>query len=120
MGKYLWKFFWNCGRMGYLESLFVTTEQEVKEMIGKKANFGEVLGKHSEIYGDIEESDVEKVDLDSETIGKVSKILGDTWCGYNPLYYIPYECSKCGSNYSINEFLIGENMCRYCIENEEE
>ena len=69
-----------------LEGLF--GNQEVKDTIGKYAYFGEVLGKHSEIYGDIEEKEIAKVDLDSETVEKVSKILGVTWSGFNPMDYI--------------------------------
>jgi len=89
--KYLWRFNWDCGRQGELEGLFVATEQEVKSLIGQEVYFGEVLGKHSEIFGTIEENEVKKVDLDSETVEKVTKVLGDIWSGYNPLEYLPDE-----------------------------
>lgn len=86
--RYLWKFGWDCGRQGYVEGLFVATESEVNNIIGKEVYFGEILGKHSEIYGTIENGEIEKVDLDSETVEKVSLLLGDTWSGRNPLEYI--------------------------------
>ena len=86
--RFLWRFNWDCGRQGELEGLFVATEQEVKELTGKEVYFGEVLGKHSEIYGEIEEGDFEKIDLDAETVAKVEKILSDTWSGFNPLEYL--------------------------------
>ena len=89
--KYLWRFNWDCGRQGELEGLFVATEQEVKSLIGQEVYFGEVLGKHSEIFGTIEENEVKKVDLDSETVEKVTKVLGDIWSGYNPLEYLEEE-----------------------------
>ena len=91
--NYLWKFEWDCGRQGDLEGLFVATENEVKGLMGKKIYFGEVLGKHSEISGTMEESDVEKVEIDSETIDKVTKILGETWSGFNPFDYLNEEDS---------------------------
>jgi hypothetical protein len=112
----LWKFEWDCGRQGDLEGLFVATEQEVQELIGQQVNFGEVLGKHSEIYGDIEEGEITKVDLGSETVEKVTKILGDTWSGYNPLKYIRYTCSECDYSYQGEEFNKEKNMCIYCAE----
>lgn len=85
MENYLWKFYWDCGRQGSMRGLFVATEAEIKNILGKEVYFGEVLGKHSEIYGTIEEGEITKVDLDSETVEKVSEILGYTWYGYNPL-----------------------------------
>ena len=86
--NYLWKFFWDCHRQGSVRGLFVATEEEVKSIIGKSVYFGEILGKHSEVYGVIEDGEITKVDLDSETVDKVSKILGTTWSGYNPLNYL--------------------------------
>ena len=85
--RFLWNFHWDCGRQGDLEGLFVATEDEVKQLIGQRVYFGEVLGKHSEIYGTIEEGEITKVDIDSETVEKVSKHLGSVWSGFNPLNY---------------------------------
>lgn len=91
MNRFLWKFYWDCGRQGNLDGLFVATEEEVKNLIGKEIYFGEILGKHSEICGEIEKNDIEKVDLDSETVEKVTALLGNTWSGYNPLNYLEDE-----------------------------
>lgn len=85
--KYLWKFGWGFG-YGEVGGLFVASEQEVADLIGKEVYFGAVLGKHSEVYGEIEEGDIKKVDLDPETVAKVSAVLGDTWSGYSPLHYV--------------------------------
>lgn len=54
---------WGGGRSwdGATEEIVVTRENSVKlkEMIlGVPINFGEIAGKHSEIYGDIEEDDI--------------------------------------------------------------
>ncbi|AOC58691.1 hypothetical protein BEN31_00145 [Bacillus pumilus] len=76
---------------GSIEGLFVATEEAVANLIGEELYFGEVNGKHSEIFGVVEEDDVEKVDLDPRTIAKVTAVLGMTWSGYNPLKYLEEE-----------------------------
>ncbi|MCY8191458.1 hypothetical protein MOC62_07540 [Bacillus spizizenii] len=85
--KYLWKFGWGLN-YGDVEGLFVATEEEVFNLIGKEVYFGEINGKHSEVYGEIEEGEIEKVAIDPETVATVSAVLGDTWSGYNPLHYV--------------------------------
>lgn len=120
MKRFLWKFYWDCGRQGDLEGIFVATEKEVNDLIGKDVNFGEVLGKHSEVYGTIEKDEITKIDLDSETVEKVTKVLGETWSGYNPLGYVRYDCEKCGCSYSEDEFNIELNICSCCEFEEQE
>ena len=83
--KYLYKFYEDCGRMGSLDGIFVADESEIKDLIGKNVHFGECLGKHSDIDVDISEKNFTKKDLDFETIEKVSKILGNTLSGWNPV-----------------------------------
>lgn len=121
MSKHLWKFHWNCGRSGSVSGLFVATEEEVKEAIGKRVYFGEILGKHSEVYGLLEERDVTKVELDSETVEKVEKILGDTWSGHNPLEYVYYDCSRCEEEMPQDElwYAEGKRVCWDCMTEEE-
>jgi hypothetical protein len=86
--RYLWRFYWDCGRQGEVDGLFVATESEIKEAIGKQVYFGEILGKHSEVYGTLDEGDVEKVNISPSAVDEVSQVLGDNWSGYNPLQYI--------------------------------
>ncbi|MDE1383295.1 hypothetical protein PVN32_22550 [Bacillus paralicheniformis] len=85
--KYLWKFGWRFG-YGDVEGLFVATEAEVADLIGEVIDFGEILGKHNEIYGEVKEGEIRKVEIDPETVANVSAVLGDTWSGYNPLHYV--------------------------------
>lgn len=89
--NYLWNFSWDCGRMGCVEGLFVATESEVGSVIGKEVYFGEILGKHSEVYGMIEEGEITKVDVSSHAVEEVAKHLGYRWSGYCPLDYIEDE-----------------------------
>ena len=86
--KKLYSFFWECGRMGTLDGLFVAEEAEVNAIIGKEIYFGEVLGKHSEIYGRLDEIDLEVKSDDQDFINKLVEIIGDnTISGFNPLVY---------------------------------
>jgi hypothetical protein len=84
----LFSFYWDCGRVGSLEGLFIATQDEVDRAIGKQVYFGEVLGKHSEIYGSIDPEDITVVSEDQEKIQWLRGIFGDCVSGYNPLEYI--------------------------------
>ena len=87
--KKLYKFFWDCGRQGELEGLFIAEEQEVKNAIGKTAYFGEVLGKHSDVYGTIDDGEIEEVNVLQSTIDDLLNVLSsETISGFNPLEYI--------------------------------
>ena len=86
--KLLVQFYWDCGRMGDLEGLFITTEDELKSWYGREACFGEVLGKHSEIDGTIDESDFTIKSDDQEFIDKIEEQLGIHLSGFNPGAYI--------------------------------
>lgn len=90
MAKKLYKFHWDCGRQGDLEGLFIADEQTVADAIGKEAQFGEALGKHSDVYGELEAGDVEAIELPAEIVDLLADKLGHSISGYNPLDYI-YE-----------------------------
>ena len=78
----LWSFYWDCGRQGKVEGLFKATKEEVENAIGKEVYFGEILGKHSEVYGTIEEGEIELVSDDP------IEVMSATESGYNPLEYL--------------------------------
>jgi len=105
----LYKFYWDCGRMGCLESLFVADEKDIKRIMGKEIYFGEVLGKHSEICGEIEECDITIKSEDPEFIDKLVEIIGDTTIsGHNPISY--YDSSLEGGHYDDDL----EEICFEC------
>ncbi len=89
--KKLYKFYWDCGRMGNVKGLFVATPEEIEEAMGKQVYFGEILGKHSEIYGDLEEDNLTVVSEDQDFIKKLVSLLGVSVSGYNPLEYLSDE-----------------------------
>jgi len=115
----LYRFTRDFGRMGDLEGLFISTEQEVKSAIGKKVYFGEVLGKHSEVYCVLEDKDIAEVPVLKSTVEDMEKHIGVSISGYNPLDYISHECSVCGDSMTVQDCDwyrngVGEDICEYC------
>jgi len=86
----LYSFYADCGRMGSLSGLFVEDDSVVAKAIGKHAYFGEVLGKHSEIEGTLEESEITVVSEDQDKIQWLIEVTGGWWSisGINPMDYI--------------------------------
>lgn len=82
----VYKFEWDCGRMGGLDGIFVADSEDVKNAIGRRVYFGEVLGKHSEIYGTIEEDEICLLTEDPEAVKIFEHYKFKT--GYNPLFYL--------------------------------
>lgn len=79
--------------MGEVEGLFTATEGEIEDAIGKTVEFGEILGKHSDISGELERNDLLLVTDDQEDIETLERIGKKYNCdflnqGYNPLRYI--------------------------------
>ncbi len=90
--KKLYKFYWDCGRMGDVTGLFVAENTEVEAAIGKHLYFGEILGKHSDISGNLTADDLTVKSDDQDFIEKLVTVIGNTTIsGYNPLNYLPEE-----------------------------
>lgn len=85
----LYRFKWEFGRMGTIEGLFISTPEVIEANLNAQVSLGEVLGKHSEVYGVLEMSDLEVVSTDQILIDRLAKACAsDSICGYNPLDYI--------------------------------
>ncbi len=86
--KAIYRLNFSCGRQGSLEGIFTADQEAMRELIksGKEIYFGEVLGKHSEICGPIEEQDIEVVTDDQNVVAMFE--LHDFASGYNPFDYI--------------------------------
>ena len=90
--KKIYVFEWDCGRMGDLDGLFVAEESAMKALIGKELYFGEVLGKHSEIYGELKERSISIVNDDEDFIEKLVDVIGgESISGFNPFDYVEEE-----------------------------
>lgn len=84
----LYKFNWDCGRMGEVEGIFIASEKEIKEKIGEEVYFGEILGKHSDVFGVLDKKDLQEIKLSENTLKEIKEVLGTTISGYNPLEFI--------------------------------
>ena len=84
----LFRFYWDCARQGNVIGTFIAEQEEVDAAIGKMVYFGEVLGKHSEIYGELEEGDLAAL-TDDEDFIKQALEYGIVPTGFNPLRYLP-------------------------------
>ena len=89
--KLLVQFYWDCGRMGDIDGLFVSTQEELNSWYGREVYFGEVLGKHSEIYGQIDPEDFTVKSDDQEFITKIEELLGSHLSGFYPGDYMQEE-----------------------------
>ena len=87
----LYSFHWDCGRSGDLDGLFVAEADQVESAIGKRLYFGEVLGKHSDVEGILEASDLEEVSNEQDKIIWLVDLLGTSISGFNPLEYLAEE-----------------------------
>ena len=75
----------DCGRMGEVEGLFVTTRKTLEAAYGIEVCFGEILGKHSDIYGTLAPSDFTLVCDDQPFIDQLVSYVGEDISGHNPL-----------------------------------
>lgn len=86
--KALYRLKFDCGRQGCLEGVFVADTEDVKFLVENQVSvyFGEVLGKHSEIYGPVEQKEIELITTEANVIEVVEKYglsTGDNPFGYN-------------------------------------
>jgi hypothetical protein len=88
----LYKFHWDCGRMGDVDGVFIAESEDVDAAVegGAKIYFGEILGKHSEISGTLEGKDLTALSDDQAFIDQLVAVFGGAWtiCGYSPLDYV--------------------------------
>ena len=84
----LYRFYWDAGRGGSVEGLFVEDSEVVEKHIGSDVYFGEILGKHSEVEGTLDREDLEIVTDDQEKIQWLISLMGYSLSGYNPMSYI--------------------------------
>lgn len=83
------KFKWSNIRYGRIEGVFICTKEEYTNILNKNVYFGEVLGKHSDVWGTVEECELTIVSEDQVQIAWLEATFGTkNICGYNPLSYI--------------------------------
>jgi hypothetical protein len=106
--KGIYRLNFDCGRMGDLSGIFIANKEHVKVLIENKIQvyWGEVLGKHSEIYGPVDESEIVLVSDSPEAI-KVIEDLG-LENGYNPFDYTALNFQLEGSDEDFDDMSIDE------------
>lgn len=90
--KKLYKFNLNYGRMGKLSGIFVADEKKVESLLGREAYFGEVLGKHSEVFCTLKEDNFKCLTDDQEFIAKFQEFKCQSGC--NPFDYVEEESEE--------------------------
>lgn len=85
--KGVYKFKQYRGRSGAIGGLFISTNDKVDMLIESEIEvyFGEVLGKHSEVYGSISKDDIILVSDNEEVIKVIEQY--DLTSGLNPFHY---------------------------------
>ena len=91
--KRLYRFYLDCGRMGDLEGLFITTKEVLNKALGQTIYLYDVLGKHSELEVTISSDTLTLMSEDQDKIEWLQQINGgfETISGLNPLEYIEEE-----------------------------
>lgn len=98
MTQTLYKFYWDAGRGGEIESLFIADSEQAEAAFGLDVYFGEVLGKHSEVSGTFEPKDLTVITQEQGVIADLIRLFAGerkgkrgTLCGLNPLFALQDE-----------------------------
>lgn len=81
----------DCGRQGELTGIFVAEKAKVKVLLenGIEIYWGEVLGKHSEVYGPLDEGELIEVSDNPDAIKIIKQLKLES--GYNPFHYSSFN-----------------------------
>jgi hypothetical protein len=92
MAKAIYRMYLDFGRSGFLEGTFSAEKEDASSLTGKGIYFGEVLGKHSDVYRTVEDGDITLITDDPEAVEIFERFnLGS---GYNPFDYLDGELAK--------------------------
>lgn len=83
--KGVYKLYKDCGRMGSISGTFIATAAEVELLMGREVNFGEVLGKHSEVYFTMTPDNITLVTTDEKAVSVIEE--HDLTSGFSPFDY---------------------------------
>lgn len=85
----LYRFHWDCGRHGSIDSVLLLTDAEIDSHVGQSVCFGEVLGKHSHIDGTFDREDLTLL-TDNQAFIAQAKSYGLVPRGLNPIHAIDH------------------------------
>ena len=113
--KAIYKFYADCGRMGILEGVLISTKEKVDMLIESEIEvyFGEVLGKHSEVFGKIEKEELTFVSDNEEAVRVLEE--HDLTSGFNPFHYTSTNFSLSGKDDEDFENMIVDKIIELLI-----
>jgi len=116
MAYNLYRWYADFFRNGKIDSLFLAKPHEIENAVGKKYNLGEVLGKHSNIYGTLKREEITLISENPIVVDELCRAsnMCNTISGYNPMDYVYKECENCGNEVDPDEILMG--MCSACYD----
>lgn len=84
----------DCGRSGDLNGLFIAKKSHVNKLTesGIKVYFGEVLGKHSEVFGSIKKEEITLVTDDPQVVKIFKEFKLNS--GHNPFNYTAIQVDE--------------------------
>lgn len=82
--KRLVKMHLDLGIEGAVNSMFICTDEELASLQGKWADFGNIMGKHSDIQTMLDLDDFEIVPLPDHAVVAIEEACGKSVCGPYP------------------------------------
>lgn len=102
----LFRFSWFF-RGGEVTGLFAAEEEKVRAAVGEMCYFGEILGKHSEVYGTLKTEDFRVVPCSPSFAEEFTTVVGSV--GHNPL-----DCLVLSHLGKPDEQCPPDRMCELC------
>lgn len=101
----VYEFSVDCGRMGNLEGIFTAKKKDVEWLLNcpYEVYFGEVLGKHSEVYFEIQENHLKMISDDPKEVKSCRK------SGFNPFNYTLLSSEEEWEDLTVQEIIDLEN-----------
>lgn len=95
--KAIYEMNFSCGRQGDLDGKFIADTEYVKYLVENKleVSFGEVLGKHSDVFGRFGEEEIKMISDDPVKIQMFEE--NNFGSGFNPFDY-PISHGSCKPN----------------------
>lgn len=84
--KAIFKLHFDCGRQGTLNGVFIAEKEDIDILLANEdieIDFGEALGKHSDVYGELVLEDITFITDNKEIVDIFEKHNLST--GYNPM-----------------------------------
>ena len=109
----IYRMYFDCGRQGELTGIFIADKAKVKVLLenGIQIYWGEVLGKHSEVYGPLDEGELVEVSDNPEAIKIIKELELEN--GYNPFNYRAIDFQH--DEIDVDDMYIDE-LCEKLIE----